>query len=141
MIAMVLCCGVFTSCSDKDDKKKQEEPTPAAVSPIVGTWTCYQNYDAIYDNYVLVFNSDGTGYIRNEYGTRTSITQQMNFNWSLTTTSSGYYLLTVIYKSGDRDMDDPFPGSYAQWSRTCTIAGSTLSISTGDGYVMLFNRS
>lgn len=64
----------------------------------------------------------------------------MNFNWSLNMASNGTYLLSVIYKSGDRDVDGPFSGGYAQYNSTVTIAGNTLSISTGGDYVMLFQR-
>ena len=129
-----------SSC--KDDK---DEPNNS--NSIVGTWVCERSIaDGLYyDNYTLVFSKDNTGYIRNEYGdnensgTRGSSTEQMNFNWSLTTTANGQSLLSVIYASGDREMDGPFDGNYAQWNRTVTIAGNTLSISLGES-VMLFIR-
>ncbi|MDE7387586.1 MAG: hypothetical protein K2N28_10685 [Muribaculaceae bacterium] len=121
-----------TSCSSDDDEDKQPG--------IVGTWLYSDNDEDSYDEFTLVFNSNHTGYIRNEYGSRAAVTQQMNFDWSLTSTSDGYQMLSVIYTSGDRNMDGPFEGGYAQYNCRVTIAGSTLSIKISDGYVMLFKR-
>ncbi|MDE6321498.1 MAG: hypothetical protein K2L93_04295, partial [Muribaculaceae bacterium] len=59
---------------------------------------------------------------------------------SLTLTSSGQYLLSVIYQSGDLEIDGPFSGGYAQYNKTVTIAGNTMSITTGNSTVMLFNK-
>lgn len=137
-ILMCLLFPVFVSSCGDDDKDEPTPPTPS--SPIVGSWASINSTGEYFDNYYLVFSADNTGYIRNEYGSRGTSTEQMNFNWSLTLTSSGQYLLSVIYQSGDRDVDGPFSGGYAQYNRTVTIAGSTLSIMTGDNTVMLFNR-
>lgn len=138
----ILMCLLFpvlvSSCGD--DKEKDEPTPPTPSSPIVGSWASLNSSGDYFDNYYLVFSDDNTGYIRNEYGTRGTSSEQMNFNWSLTLTSSGQYLLSVIYQSGDRDVDGPFSGGYAQYNRTVTIAGSTLSIMTGENTVMLFNR-
>lgn len=79
--------------------------------------------------------------LRNDYGSRGASYDQMNFDWSLTTTCTGYYLLSVIYKSGDMEMDGPFEGGYAQYNSRVTIAGQTLTISTSDNYVMIFSRN
>lgn len=139
-IIMCMIFSVFvTSCGD-DDKDKDEPTPPTPSSPIVGTWVAQNSSGDYYDNYTLVFSDDNTGYIRNDFGTRTTVSKQMNFNWSLTLTSSGQYLLSVIYQSGDRDIDGPFSGGYAQYNSTVTIAGTTLSILTGNNTVMLFTR-
>lgn len=123
----------LVSCSDDND-----EPTS---NSIVGTWFCSDNDEGNYfDDYTLIFKKDFTGSIRNDFGSRASSSEEMNFDWSLTLTSNGEYRLSVIYKSGDRYMDGPFGGGYAQWNRTVTIAGNTLSISMGDDTVMLFHR-
>ncbi len=137
---MLLCMlfSVATSSCSKDDK---DEPANPSSNSIVGTWVNDDSEVDYSDIYTLVFNSDHTGYIRNDYGSRSSHTTQMNFDWSLTTTSSGQYRLAVIYKSGDRYMDGPFGDGYAQYECLVTIAGSTLSIQTGDNTVMLFRRS
>lgn len=144
LLLSMLMCMMFTvglSSCDKD-KEKENEPATSSTpsSPIVGTWTCDNSSNSYYDfdEYTLVFNDDATGYIKNSYGSRAST--QMNFNWSLNMASNGTYLLSVIYKSGDRDVDGPFSGGYAQYNSTVTIAGNTLSISTGGDYVMLFQR-
>ncbi len=125
----------FTSSCSKDSKDE-----PSSGSPIIGTWFYSDNAGSEYDEYTLVFNGNNTGYIINEYGTKASVSEQMNFDWSLTTTSDGSYRLSVIYTSGDRYMDGPFGDGYAQWNRNVTIAGNTLSINMGDGIVMLFRR-
>ena len=134
MLMCILLSVLFSACGDDDDDE------PSASSPIVGTWVCDYSDATEYDIYTLVFLDNNTGCIRNEYGTRTAIAQQMNFDWSLTPTSDGYYLLSVIYKSGDRYMDGPFEGGYAQYNRRVTIAGNTLSIHLDGNYGMLCNR-
>lgn len=132
----MLLCMLFsigtTSCSKDDDPKNS--------SPIVGTWVYDDSDEKEYDVYTLVFSPDNTGYIRNEYGTRASGSEQMNFDWSLNTNSNGQNILSVIYKSGDKYMDGPFGGGYAQYNRTVTIAGNTLSVSLDSSTVMLFSR-
>ncbi|MDE7396795.1 MAG: hypothetical protein K2M98_03615, partial [Muribaculum sp.] len=135
LVLVVLATLSFSSCSDKDD-----DPSPS--KSIVGTWiySSADDSDGSFDDYTLVFKSNNTGYIINEYGTRASASEQMNFDWSLTTTSDGTYRLSVIYKSGDKYMDGPFGGDYAQWNRVVTIAGKTLSINMNDNTVMLFHR-
>lgn len=150
MISCALLPSFMGSCSKDDD----DDPAPQNTtnsnttnnnsnqsSPIVGTWRYSYNEGSYFHNCTLSFNNDNTGSIYDVMGTRASISQQMNFNWSLTTTSSGYYRLTVIYTSGDRDMNGgPFQGGYAQYSTFVTIAGNTLSIDMDDDTVMLFHR-
>lgn len=128
---------VTTSCSKDDD-----EPNGSNSNSIVGTWIYEDEPDGsgYYDTYTLVFSKDNTGYIRNDYGSRATASEQMNFDWSLNMTSNGQYLLSVIYKSGDQNMDGPFSGGYAQYNRLVTIAGNTLSIPIDDYTVMLFRR-
>lgn len=143
MLTCALLPSFMGSCSkdDDDDPAPQNtNTTPTPSSPIVGTWLYTDEEGGSYDNYTLVFNNDNTGYIRNEWGTRYSSSRQMNFDWSLNTASSGLYLLSIIYKSGDKEIDGPFSGGYAQYNKQVTIAGTTLSINIGDGYVMLFHR-
>lgn len=123
---------VSTSCSKDDD--------PNSGSSIVGTWVYEESDDEYFDTYTLVFSKDNTGYIRNDYGTRATASEQMNFDWSLTMTNNGQYLLSVIYKSGDRYMDGPFGGGYAQYNQNVTIAGNTLSIHTDNSTVLIFHR-
>lgn len=136
LLSMLVCMLVavpFTSCGDDDD----DEPTNT-TSSIVGTWVCDYSNDAIEDVYTLVFNKDQTGSITNTWSSRA--TYKMNFDWSLNQASSGTYVLSVIYTSGDREVDGPFEGGYAQYNRNVWIAGKTLSISTGENTVMLFTR-
>lgn len=144
MIMCMLLAVLASSCSkddDKDEPKSTETTKPGQSNPIVGTWVNNVDNGTSFDNYTLVFQSNGTGSIRNDYGFRASITEQMSFNWSLSQTAYGYYMLSVIYISGDKMDWGPFSGDYVQWNRTVTIAGSTLSISTGDNTVMLFTRA
>lgn len=133
LLSMLLCmmsCFVLSSCGDDND--------PSNDSPIIGTWT-FDNSDTYEtDIYTLVFNSDYSGYIENTYNSRASY--KMNFEWSLTTTSNGTYRLSIIYISGDRYVDGPFEGGYAQYNNTVTIAGNTLSIQLDSNTVMLFRR-
>lgn len=138
----MLLCVLLSAASCNPEPEPEPTPNPEPTSPIVGTWVCetYESSDDYFDTYTLVFSQDNTGYIRNDYGTRASASEQMNFDWALTMTANGQYLLSVIYKSGDRNMDGPFSGGYAQYNRTVTIAGSTLSILTDDSTVMLFRR-
>lgn len=141
LLLLVMMPFVFAACGGDDDDEPAATSTSgnSTVSPIVGTWICTYTSDYATDFYVLVFNNDYTGYLRNDY-TRSTSTWQMNFEWSLTTASDGTYLLSVIYKSGDKDMDGPFEGAYDQYSRRVTIAGNTLSIQTSSTTVMLFSR-
>lgn len=129
MFLMVTMSIGFTSCGP--------DPEPEQPS-IIGTWVCTENDGDFHDTYTLVFQKDYTGYIRNDFGSRASV--QMNFDWSLVLTNDGEYRLSVIYKSGDRDIDGPFSGGYAQYNRRVTIAGRTLSILLSDNTVMLFSR-
>lgn len=133
LLSMLMCMMstvVLSSCGDDDD--------PEPSSPIAGTWVCDYSGEDYFDTYTLVFNDDGSGYIINSWGSRT--TKQMDFNWSLNATSTGAYRLSVIYVSGDRYIDGPFEGGYAQYNSTVTIAGNILSIQTDDDSVMLFQR-
>lgn len=132
MLLCMLIAVPLTACGSDDD-----DPSDPSSS-IVGTWTYDESDNDITDVYTLVFNKDHTGYINNTWSSRTS--QQMEFEWSLTQTSNGTYLLSVIYISGDRNMDGPFSGGYAQYNSTVTIAGNTLSISIDSSHVMLFRR-
>lgn len=139
----MMLAAAFVSCgSDKKDEPSQEPTQPTTpVNPLVGTWSRTIRYtEEDYDKYILVFNENNSGYIKNEWSTRGTSTRQMNFDWSLNTSSSGKYLLSVIYKSGDREIDGPFEGGYAQYNCYVTIAGNTLSIEIGDGTVMIFHR-
>lgn len=140
MLICMLFSVMSTSCSKDEKNEPNPDPAPTQSSPIVGTWTHNETNGSQYDDYTLVFNDNNTGYIRNEFGTRTSVVKVMNFDWSLTMTSNGYYLLSVIYKSGDREMDGPFSGGYAQYNSLVTIAGNTLSISTDGDTVFLLYR-
>lgn len=133
LLLFLLTLPMLTACSDDKD----DEPSSSTPS-IVGTWECDYSDDSFIDVYTLVFDKDGTGYISNTFVSRS--TDQMNFDWSLTSASDGTLLLSVIYTSGDRDMDGPFKGGYAQYNLRVTIAGSTLSISGGNSTVMLFKR-
>lgn len=135
LLSMLVCICMLvslplTSCG-KDDE-------PSSSTSIEGTWICDSSDDSFTDIYTLIFNKDGSGSISNTYGTRA--TYQMNFDWSLTMASNGSYRLSVIYTSGDRNVDGPFSGGYAQYNRTVTIAGRTLSIAMDDNTVMLFQR-
>lgn len=133
LLSMLLCmmsCFVLSSCGDDNE--------PSNDSPILGTWVYDAGSSTYEDYYTLVFNSDYSGSIENSYGSRA--TEKMNFEWSLTTTSDGTYRLSVIYISGDKYIDGPFDGGYAQWNRTVTIAGNTLSIQLNSSTVMLFRR-
>lgn len=132
ILITIISSVIVVSCGDDKDE-------PASNS-IVGTWVYSDTGGSYYDDYTLVFNKDHTGYLRNEYGSRASAIEQMNFDWSLSTTSNGSNVLSVIYTSGDRNIDGPFEGGYAQYNRYVTIAGSTLSIELDNNYVMLFKR-
>lgn len=122
----------LSSCGDDDNNN--------GSSSIVGTWECDNGSDTFEDTYILIFKSNGTGSISNTYGSRGTTSEQMNFDWSLTTASDGSYRLSIIYTSGDRDIDGPFEGGYAQYNRTVTIAGKTLSIQLDSSHVMIFHR-
>lgn len=136
----VFCLVSLASCGGDDDDNQPVDPnTPAqAVSPIVGTWVCSKSIFTPNAYCTLVFNNDYSGYIRNEYDSGTI--KQMNFDWSLKTTCSGPYLLSVIYKSGDRLYDGPFIGGYARYNSLVTIAGYTLSIPIDNVGYMVFGR-
>lgn len=135
----ILLMGNLSSCS-KDDKDSPSGPS----NSIVGTWIYSEDFGYEYDTYTLVFNGNYTGFIRNDFGTKASGTEQMDFDWSLTSTSDGDYRLSVIYKSGDilevGPFADPYDNGYRQWNRYVTIAGNTLSIEMGGGSIMLFRR-
>lgn len=129
LMLCILASLTLTSCSE-------EEPS----NSIVGTWVCDNSTSSYTDVTTLVFKSDNSGTIQNEWGSRSI--DKMVFDYSLTTQSNGEQLLTVIYKSGDQSVY-PFAsstGTTVQWQRTVTVAGKTLSIKTSEGYVMLFKR-
>ncbi len=138
----ILCMAVFlvtplASCSDDKDGE------PSLESSLYGTWVneyVDDDDESDVDVTTIVFNKDNSGVIREVYNTRAALSLEMEFDWTATVTSSGAVRLTIVYKSGDRGMIEPFVGNYAQWSNLCTVAGGTLTINTSDDYVMIFKK-
>lgn len=137
----ILCMAVLltvpvSSCSD--DKK--DEPT--VESALYGTWVNeYASDDnSLSDVTTIVFNKDNSGLIREVIDTRAGLSYEMEFDWSATVTSTGSTRLTIVYKSGDKGLIEPFVGNYAQWSNLCTVAGSTLTINTSESSIMIFKK-
>lgn len=139
----ILCMAVFlvtplASCSD--DKNDE----PSTESAFYGTWVneWYSDNSTASDITTITFNRDNSGVIREviETGVRAGLSYEMEFDWSATVTSTGSVRLSVIYKSGDKGMIEPFDGNYAQWNNICTVAGSTLTINTDDNTIMIFKK-
>ena len=75
ILVMVLTCIGFTSCGSDDDDNN-------SVS-IVGTWECEWNDNDESGYTVLIFNSNGTGILRDYYyeGKKERLDEEEYFDW------------------------------------------------------------